>query len=287
MTAIDSSGLGSGALKPVLEDDGLAVCIRPFNGRLRRAQADGIATLSAAHGNGLLDLTERGYVQIRGVTETSYPILIEGLRRMALVDADATVERRRNVIVTPLWQTGGETEKLAPLLTDALSQPDAPTISPPLMFAVDTGRAPVLQGDAADIRVERDAGGGLIVVADGADRGKPVAIETFADEALKLAEWFRKHRDNHRRMSDLLSDGVQLPADHLVPRQHQDYVPRLGATPLGAIIGITAGRFTNKTLASLAKQGGLRLTPWRMLLVEGARAVPQVDGILTEASGPT
>ena len=284
MTAAGSAGKVAGALSPLMADDGLVVCIRPFNGRLRRAQADGIATLAAAHGNGLLDLTDRGYVQIRGVTEKSYPALIEGLRRMALIDADAAIESRRNVIVTPLWQTGGETEWLAPQLSDALSQPDATTGPATPVFAVDSGREPVLQSAAADIRLERDAGGGLILVADGAERGKPVTTNTVAEEALKLAAWFQDHRDAQTRMADLLKDGVRLPVDYLVPRQRQSYRPKPGATPLGAIIGIAEGRFTNKTLASLAKQGGLRLTPWRMLLVEGARAVPKVKGIITEAT---
>lgn len=275
----------SGALRPGRSGDGLVVCVRPFNGRLRRAQADGIATLAAAHGNGRLVLTDRANIEIHGVTDASYPALIEGLRRMTLLDADEVTESRRNVLVTPLWQTGGETEALAPQLSEALSQPDAPLTPEGFGYAVDTGREPVLQNADADIRLERDAGGGLILVADGADRGKPVTVETVVEEALKLSDWFMASRKGHRRMSALLHDGIALPADHLVPRQQQTYTPRPGATPLGAMIGIVAGQLPVNTLASLAKQGGLRLTPWRMLLVESARAIPKVKGVITDPAG--
>ena len=51
MTAPVVKGYCPGALRPMMSGDGLVVRVRPFNGRLRRAQADGIATLAAAHGN--------------------------------------------------------------------------------------------------------------------------------------------------------------------------------------------------------------------------------------------
>lgn len=275
-----------GAIRPARSDGGLIVGIRPFNGRLRRAQADGIATFAAAHGNGTIALSTDGMLRIMGVTDQSHPALIEGLRRMALLDADESVESRRNILVTPFWQTGGETEKLAPALTEAISAPDAPATPPAFTFAVDTGREPVLQTAPADIRLERDAGGGLILVADGADKGKAVTAETVIDEAMALARWFTDARQGHTRMAELLADGTQLPADHFIPRQQQTYQPAPGYTPLGAMVGLASGQMTVETLASLAKQGGLRLTPWRLLLVEGARELPGVEGLVTDPADP-
>ncbi len=286
MTAADPSATCSGALRPVQSGDGIVVRIRPFNGRLRRAQADGIASLAAAHGNGMLDLTSDGCIQIRGVSDQSYAPLIQGLGHMSLLDADGDIEARRNVLVTPLWQTGGETEMLARLLTEAISQPNAPATPCTFGFAVDTGRAPVLQAASADIRLERDAGGGLILVADGSDKGKLVTAENIISEALALAQWFLDNRSDHMQMADLLRDGAALPPDHFVPRQSQTYVPEPGYTPLGAMVGLAFGQLPVETLASLAKQGGLRLTPWRMMLVESARELPDVDGLITDPTDP-
>ena len=283
MTVFDLDSAYPGALRPGRADDGIVVGIRPFNGRLRRAHADGIATLAAAHGNGLIDLSPMGAFQIRGVREDSYAPLIEGLRRMGLIDPDPETEARRTMIVTPFWQTGGETETLAPMLTDALAQSDAPASADGVVYAVDTGREPVLQTAPADIRLERDAGGGLILVADGATKGKAVTLETVIDEAFALADWFCESRGSHARMAALLSDGASLPSDHFIPRQPQDHRPAPGYTPLGAMIGIANGQMTVETLASLAKEGGMRVTPWQMLLVEGARKLPGVKGIVTSA----
>ncbi|MEW9918090.1 precorrin-3B synthase [Marimonas sp. MJW-29] len=286
MTGPEIKGWCPGALRPMQSGDGLVVRIRPFNGRLRRAQADGIATLAAAHGNGMIDLSSRGNLQIRGVTEKSYPPLIEGLRRMALLDPDEAVESRRNILLTPFWQTGGETETLGPALTAAVSAEDAPVTPGKFGYAVDTGREPVLQNASADIRLERDAGGGLILIADGSDKGKAVTVETAADEAIALAHWFMENRGDHTRMAGLLAEGAKLPADHFVPRQQQSHRPAPGYTPLGAMIGLAFGQLTVETLASLAKQGGLRMTPWRMLLVEGAREFPGVEGVITDPNDP-
>ncbi|APE44953.1 precorrin-3B synthase [Sulfitobacter alexandrii] len=286
MSAPVVKGYCPGALRPMMSGDGLVVRVRPFNGRLRRAQADGIATLAAAHGNGLIDLSSRGNIQIRGVREDMHEPLIRGLAAMSLVDADAEIEGRRNVMVTPFWQTGEETDGFAADLTVALSSPDAPPIPGKFGFAVDTGRVPVLQTASADVRMERDAGGGLILVADGFDKGKPVASETVVAEAMALVEWFMQNRGDHKRMAALLASGVTLPGGFIVPRQRQVYAPRPGFTPLGAMVGLAFGQLEVKTLASLAKQGGLRMTPWRMLLVESARRLPKVRGLITDPDDP-
>ena len=46
----------------------------------------------------------------RGVTEASHGPLIEALRAVGLVDADEAIERRRNIVVSPLWAQDDGTE---------------------------------------------------------------------------------------------------------------------------------------------------------------------------------
>jgi precorrin-3B synthase len=275
-----------GALRPMLSGDGWVVRVRPYAGRLRRAQADGLATLAAAHGNGMFDLSARGNIQIRGVTEASHTPLIEGLRAMSLVDANAEIEGRRNILVTPFWQTGDETEGFAAALIDALAAPDAPAVPGKFGFALDTGRQPVLQSASADIRLERDAGGGLILVADGFELGKPVTSRTAVSEAIALAQWFIETRHDETRMAALVGADTAVPPGFFVPRQTQTYAPKPGHTPLGAMVALAFGQMTSETLATLAKHGGLRMTPWRMLLVESARQLPVIKGIITDADDP-
>ena len=92
-----------GALRPMRSGDGLVVRIRPHGGRLSRAQACGIADLAERFGNGLMDLTNRANLQIRGVDDAGHAPLIAELARFDLVDADPGAEALRNIVVTPLW----------------------------------------------------------------------------------------------------------------------------------------------------------------------------------------
>ncbi len=275
-----------GALRPMLSGDGWVVRVRPYGGRLCSAQADGLATLAAAHGNGMFDLSSRGNIQMRGVREESHTPLIQGLRGMSLVDADAGIEGRRNILVTPFWQTDDGAAVFADELTTALAAENAPALPGKFGFAIDTGALPVLQTASADIRLERDAGGGLILVAEGAKAGKPVTDETAIPEAIALAHWFMGMRQDETRMAGLLAAGADLPAGFFVPRQAQTYVPKPGHTPMGAMVALAFGQMTSRTLATLAKHGRLRMTPWRMLLVESARQLPRIDDIITDPNDP-
>lgn len=274
-----------GALRPMMSGDGIVVRIRPFGGRLRRAQADGIASLAAAHGNGLLDLSSRGNIQIRGVREDSHEPLIEGLTAMGLIDPTPQIESRRNILVTPFWRPGEEAEVLAAILAERLSEPGAPDLPSKFGFAIDTGPEPVLQNASADIRLERDAGGGLILVADGMVQGKAVTAETAIDEARTLADWFMKNAGDKTRMKRLVEAGSE-PDDAIIPRQHGTYAPAPGYTPNGALVGLAFGQMRVETLSTLAKHGGLRLTPWRLVLVESARQLPDVEGVITNPADP-
>lgn len=281
MSAPVIRGWCPGALRPMQSGDGLVVRVRPPGGRLTPAQGMALARAAGAHGNGLIDLTARANLQLRGVTADSHAPLIDDLRAAGLVDADAGAEARRNLIVTPF--ADGETDALAARLAAALAQ--GPLLPGKFGFAVDTGPAPVLTGTSADIRLERDAGGGLILRADGCALGAPVGVEEAPGAAMALAEWFIAAggvSDGRGRMAALIARGMRptgalagtaLPAP-AVP------VPGPGPAAQGALVGAAFGQLVASTLAALAMLGPLRLTPWRMLLVEGAVALPDLPGLI-------
>ncbi|MCX7558111.1 precorrin-3B synthase [Sulfitobacter sp. F26204] len=277
MNRPEIKGFCPGALRPMMSGDGLVVRIRPYNGRLSHAQVQGIAALSQRYGNGFIDLSSRANVQLRGVTRDTHGALIEGLRSLSLIDPSEAVESRRNIIVTPFGETN------ATSLTEALTQPDAPELPHKFGFAVDTGPKPVLQTAPADIRLERDATGGLILVAEGMTAGKPVAANESIQEALTLAQWFMDTRGTHNRMAQLLADGKSPPADFTTARQTQTYQPAPGLTPHGMLAGIAFGQITAGAFSTL---GDIRLTPWRMILLEGVENPPRLDGLITDPADP-
>ena len=248
-----------GALRPMDSGDGLVVRVRPPGGRLTPAQAAGIAAAARAHGNGLIDLSARANVQLRGVTPANHPALIADLGALDLIDPDPATEARRNITVTPF--ADAQADRLAATLAAALARAALP-LPGKFGFAIDTGPAPVLSATAADIRLERGQGG-LILRAEGCAEGRPVTEAEAPGAALDLARWFLAEggvTDGRGRMAALIARG--------------------------ALVGFAFGQMQAETLAELAALGPIRVTPWRMLLIEGLKALPDLPDLLTDPADP-
>jgi precorrin-3B synthase len=273
-----------GALRPMLSGDGLVVRLRVPQGRLTPAQARGVAELSQRYGNGMLDLSNRGNLQLRGIDPARHEGLIDALRGLALIDADEHTERRRNLMVTPFWQAGDDTDHLTQQLTAAAQSHALTDVSSKFGYAVDAGPQPVLQADPADIRFERAADGQLLLCAEGAELAKPISRETAVAEAITLAAWVRAQGAN--RAARALEAGATLPAGFDHPRQSGLSTPTLGLYPAGALVACAFGQMDAETLTALADLGPLRLTPWRMVLIEGATELLDLPSLITDAHDP-
>lgn len=270
-----------GALRPMDSGDGWVVRIRPPGGRLDAAQAQAIADAARTHGNGVIELTGRANLQLRGVTPATHAPLIEALRPHGLIDADPEAEQRRNILVTPFADAG--TDALAEALAAALAASDL-ALPAKFGFAVDPGPAPVLSRDPADIRIERGPGG-LILRADGMAQGAPYRDP---QEALALARWFLDQGGapgGRGRMAALIAAGARPPGAVLAAPEPAPQ-PAPGPVPEGLLIGLEFGQIPPDTLRRLARLAPLRLTPWRMLLAQGARALPALDGLITDPADP-
>ncbi|WP_298257164.1 precorrin-3B synthase [Bradyrhizobium sp.] len=291
MSALAIKGWCPGTWQPMRSGDGLVVRIRPHGGRIAAEQAAGIAELAERYGNGLIDLTNRANLQIRGVSDDNHLRLIDGLAQLGLLDADPDIEARRNILVTPFWAAGDESIAIAEELERQLA--DNPIrLSAKFGFAVDCGSARVLAANSADVRIERDANGGLIVRADSAERGRRVTCGEAAKVALDLATWFVASggvNEGRGRMAAHITAGTKLPealgGDALPARNLA--IPHPSLTPHGALFGVAFGQLAHTTLQWLAQRAsGLRMTPWRMLLAEGLNEMPACDGLITRADDP-
>ena len=292
MSGFAIKGWCPGALRPMLSGDGLVVRVRPRGGRLSRDQVAGIAELSATHGNGLIDLSARANLQIRGVTDGGYEALMAGLQALALLDVTAEAEARRNILVTPFWRTGDGAQDIAAGLADALTAPDAPDLPGKFGFAVDTGSVPVLGAASADIRIEQGLNG-LICRADGAAWAVRVTRETAVATAVRLARWFvqtggaqngRGRMAAHvARMGEKFSDENFSRPEDFSSEKSSVFRAVPGVHPLGYLVGLEFGQIAAATLANLA---AVRLTPWRMLLLEGVQTPTHLAGLITKAVDP-
>ncbi len=283
MTAWEIKGWCPGALRPMQSGDGLVVRIRPPLGRLTPKQAQAIADAAQTHGNGIIDLSARANLQLRGVTEASHGPLIADLGAHALIDPDIQTESLRNLIVTPFRDD--ETAALAATLTAALTQ--MPKLPGKFGFALDTGPHPVLTGTSADIRIERSTDGTLILRPDGHPLGQPVT--DLPRDALALAQWFVSNggiTEGRGRMAALIAKGLVPPGCSLAPAERLP-TPRPGLHPDGALVALAFGQMRAETLHAVAALGHeIRPTPWRMLLLVGATTLPAVPGLITDPADP-
>jgi precorrin-3B synthase len=280
-----------GALRPMQSGDGLVVRLRPHQGRITRHQAIAIADLAACFGNGLIDLTARANLQLRGVREAGHQPLIDALRDLGLIDADVATEVRRNILVSPFWREGDDTPTLAADLAQALA---ATSLDLPAKFgfAVDCGATRALAQASADIRIERGEDQSLIVRAEGAATGRAVARSGAVATALSLAQWFAASggvRDGRGRMAAHLKGGATLPAALSGDTRPAPAIdpPRPSLRDDGALVGLAFGQIEATTLKALARgAAALRMTPWLMILAEGLDEMPRLDGLVTDADDP-
>ncbi|EPC02398.1 hypothetical protein L861_15285 [Litchfieldella anticariensis FP35 = DSM 16096] len=289
-----------GAWRPMATGDGLLVRVRPHLGRLTREQMLALCDAAEAFGSGLIELTSRANLQLRGVSEATWPGLMAFLVEHGLVDPAPQAERRPQVLLAPDWQEGDATHEAARLLLDRLAE--LPELPDKMGIAIDAGDAPVLGEVSADFRIERSASGalqprasgGLLVRADGRALGTPVdSVAAAVEHLVRLAHWFVE--SGGRESGRMRRHKAPLPAwapESIRPAEAGGRLA-LGEHSRGRVFGLPFGRAPASVLraavdpASLAPEasGAVRVMPWRRLLVEGAEAA-SVAGLLDDNRDP-
>ena len=287
-----------GALRPMESGDGLIVRLRVTGGILTTGKARAIAQAAVDYGNGLIDLSARANLQIRGVTQESWPALIDALARHDLIDDDEASESVRNVMASPL--AGLDPTALIDI-TPAIHALEHHLITTKALhnlpakfgFLIDDGGAFPINNHGTDIGFEavksdhkinyavRLAGTDQVALID------PSALVTTADRLARLfIDAAHEHDKPLKRMSDLVA---RVSAPTLFARvglKHiiKDQKKSTEAIPLGyqiiehfGFLGVASpfGRWQAATLDKLAAcaddhgVSSLRLTPWRAILLPG------------------
>ena len=255
--AVAAKGWCPGVLRPMASGDGLIVRVRPWCGAFSIAEARGLAEAAQRFGNGLLDLTRRANLQVRGVSDATLPGLQEALRALGLLDADAGAEAVRNVMVGPF--AGADARALAAELSQALAGAQGPRDLPAKFgWLVDDAAAPSILDQRGDVA--------LCVVPQG------VAIR-------RGGQWIGVAS---RREAVAVALGASRPLAPL-DRAPESLPPPMGiAVPFGRL---EAGQFLD--LLALAPEGGeVRLAPWRALYLDVPRAAARALGFIVEAGDP-
>ena len=270
MSGPEVKGWCPGALRPMQSGDGLIMRVRPRLGQLSNTQALGLCDVSATFGNGIIDLTNRANLQLRGIKPHNHQAVVDALLALDLLDETPELEARRNIICAALRSTDGLTARLALELTERLAE--LPELPGKFGFAIDADGPPQLSDAPADIRIETGPCG-LIIRADGSPLGVAVSADTAINELISIARWFAQTRDNDiRRMAAHLGS-VPLPLRFARETSHKPAAQLVPAQlPQGRVFGAPFGSLPTKELCALLASNStstLTLTHSRMFLLSG------------------
>jgi precorrin-3B synthase len=287
-----------GALTPMETGDGLLARVRAPRGRLSLDQAAALADGAIACGNGVIGLSARANLHLRGLRESTLPDLHARLEAAGLIDADPEVERLRNIVSSALddldpealLDLGPSIEALEKRLT---ADENLRKLPAKFSFVLDAqGRLPLGDVDA-DIRFEASRDDAISVYLAGDDRlAAQCAPDGMGDVAARLSLAFLTlagaGEAAPRRMRALVD---RTGASAVFAQARCETKPSwrsrrrislrdiLGAREFGAAVVVGAAapfgeiesvRF--KALIEGARALGassLRLTPWRAFLVVG------------------
>jgi precorrin-3B synthase len=300
-----------GALRVHQAADGGLARVRLPGGLLTGPQWQVLVTAAAELGNGRLELTSRGNLQLRGLGADAAAPLASRLADADLLPSP-THERVRNLLASPLsGRDGGGLLDIRPLIAEfdrALNaRPGLAELSGRFLFALDDGRADVLASEP-DIAVTATSPNTLRLVLGGRAAGAPVAVGNAVKLMVRAAEAFLAERraqgSNAWRLTEL-ADGPARVAGRLSIPDSIDLGAGTGGTapapgplqqrdgrqalvlgvPLGSLSTVQAGALTAPQLI---------LTPWRSIVlpdldvtvIGGLLAAATAQGLITDSKDP-
>lgn len=291
-----------GVRRPMETGDGQIVRIRPRGGRLLATDLAEIAKLARLYGNGLIDLTRRANVQMRGLTPESFPALVSDLDRLGLADETEAAEAARNVMVNPLTGLDPaevmDVRALARALEEMLSGRAGGggfRLSGKFGFIVDGGGCFSLDGERADIRIRAVGSADQPGVAIGIDRAEGglwlrlvepeqvlSAVDCLIDVFVALTEEFGDVRmaevpEDVARALERAVEGFGEPAGALkfARTNTQKTLGEIVLDAGSAVVGFAApfGRVEAEDLLAVAERAiavgapEFRVSPWRSFYV--------------------
>jgi precorrin-3B synthase len=215
-----------------------------------------LGELARAYGNGLLQLTSRGSVQIRGLPVVLPDPLADGIAAAGFLPSPSH-DRVRNIVATPLTGLYGGQADLRVMITaldHALqAEPELVNLSGRFLFTLDDGRGDVITTDFDLGYQARGPRGGIIMI--GSER-VPVAAEDAVPTMIEIA----------RRL-------VREPRGPVTRRTRGTPEPPLGTIGAHAGAAVPLGLLTPGQVAAVQQISGggpVVITPWRGLVLPHA-----------------
>lgn len=264
-----------GALNVHRAADGALARIRLPGGMITPAQLEALAEAALQHAAGTLELTGRGNLQLRGITDTG--AVADAVAAAGLLPSP-THETVRNIVASPLSGRVGGLVDVRPWVADLdraiRDEPALADLTGRFLFSIDDGRGDV-SGLAADAGVQV-LGDQVALLLAGRDTGVRVAPEQAIPALVRVARTFTEIRGKAWRVRELDDHSALLngytagtPTVSVTPSirppvgwiEHDDGSVTLGAAVRLGVLSARQAQF----LAAIGKP--LVITPWRSLLV--------------------
>ncbi|OBG15633.1 precorrin-3B synthase [Mycolicibacterium celeriflavum] len=265
-----------GALQVHRAADGALARMRLPGGAITTVQLETLARAATDWAAGTLELTSRGNLQIRGVTDTA---AVADAAASAGLLPSPTHERVRNIVASPLSGRVGPAADIRALITDLdeaiCADPELAALGGRFLFGIDDGRADI-SGLGADVGVHVEGDTAALLLA-GRDTGVRLALNDVVPAMVAVARRFAAGRGTAWRVKELVdadallgdlipseAPGATWPAVTRPPVgwlvQHDGRVTLGAAVPLGVLPARTAEYLT-------AIGAPMAITPWRSILV--------------------
>ena len=291
-------------LTPMESGDGLLVRVKPRAATLAAAQAEAVAQAARQYGNGMIEPTNRGHLQVRGLTDGTVEGFAAAMAGIGLAAATPEAEAVRNVLADPLGPDDPaarfDSHAVAHRLSAVLeTDPAFHALPGKFGLLVDAGVALPLAGCTADIAIRAD-GDHLAVEPAGGDRALRLPEEAVEDAVCRLLAAFLAWRNgpekaaaisSPRRMKAMVAscgtEAVFEAAGLNGPWLAKSGLPRAAARPLAGFspvqgaahgyfsVAVPFGSMEADDLTALARlsrryaDGTIRITPWKSLLLWG------------------
>lgn len=266
-----------GALRVHRAADGPLARIRLPGGMIAPCQLDALAQAADDFAGGTLELTARGNVQLRAITDTA---AVAAAVAAAGLLPSPDHELVRNIVASPLSGRTGGLLDVRPWVgrLDTAIQDDAELAALPgrFLFSIDDGTGDV-SGLAADAGVQVLDDGRVALLLAGRDTGvRPQAGDALA-ALVTVARRFSLERGNAWRIKELDDVSALLAGYEITATERLQVTPATrppvgwigqddGRVALGAAVPL--GVLSTRQARFVAAVGApVVITPWRSLLV--------------------
>lgn len=284
-----------GLLRPFIADDGALVRLRMPGGRVATSVLSDVVEIAGTYGAPVVQLTSRGNLQLRALSDPLPLALIEAVEATGLLPS-ASHERVRNILAAPLAR---DLDSLVEAFDAALvAEPRLAELPGRFLFAFSDASGSVLS-ERWDVAYQRNSptSGTLLVGDRGVDVHPDDAVAAMIDVAVRFLETAPEGAWNVRDLptpSDLLRNpskrAQRVTTDCATSRT--EVAPPLmpGVVGGNVVAGVPLGMLTSAhvdALAAIAQT--VVVTPWRSIVVRGGAAevdVLQNAGLVMEPEGP-